>query len=254
MHNTIFIGVLDRTTNEYYVAACKPPVLIGRGDDLGNQILTDPKYSTVSRLHGVIEQASYGFTYTDRSKRGSRVGGLLLRGSRSALGNGVEIQIENYTLSIVEASPLIVVHTDPALLELNRALLLPGRGLGIKRGGTGLTLADLNRWTEWGDVMLAHLEMAGEGASLVLERPELQASSKINKAPLQSTKVAFRGGDVIEIDRQRFEIHEPGANQLVCSNAACNLINPFQHEANCRWCGWHLGSTAPVSRYVEGLG
>lgn len=99
MQNTIHIGVLDRSTNEYFVATCTLPVLIGRRRDAGNQIVLDDQ--RVSRIHGVIEEQPHGQVYIDCSTRGSRVGGRNVNGSQIDIGLGIEIEIEIYTLSIV---------------------------------------------------------------------------------------------------------------------------------------------------------
>ena len=252
MHDKLLIGVLDRTTNDYYVTACTAPIQIGKQHDVGNQILLDPKYQGVSRVHGVIEQGAHGYVYADKSKNGSQVSGILIRNSRSALGRGFEIRVENYTLSEVELAPMVVLQSDAQSKVVGQMELLPGRGIGLKYSRQGMRLSNLNHWTEWSDFPMAHFEMDGGNAFLVFSDEKAIGEARINKARPSGLRHPIHASDVAEISNQRFEIHNPDEPSLVCGNAACNLLNPHTYEANCKWCGHHLGATSRETRVIVG--
>ena len=78
-----------------------------------------------------------------------------MRDAKVALSPRFDIEIGDYHVRPVEASPLTILTTEAALLELQRMDLLPGRGVGIVLRGSTLAIADLNRWTEW-DKQLAY--------------------------------------------------------------------------------------------------
>ena len=131
MQEKLYLGVKNHATGDYFVAACSLPAQIGKQHDVNNQVLLDPKYRTISRIHGMIERTTRGFVYTDSSANGSRVGGLVVRDSRVALSSSFQIEIENYTISRVETHPFVVLSTNAELKELQSLELLPGRGFGL---------------------------------------------------------------------------------------------------------------------------
>lgn len=131
MQEKIYLGVKNHATGDYYVVACTVPVQIGKQHDVNNQILLDPRYRTISRVHGMIEKTSRGYIYSDSSANGSRVGGLVVRDSKVALSPSFQIDIENYSITKVEAHPFIILSTTPDLLQIQSVELLPGRGYGI---------------------------------------------------------------------------------------------------------------------------
>jgi hypothetical protein len=255
MNEKIYLGVLEENSKTYYVVACTLPVQIGKLHTEENQILLDPIYDRVSRVHGVIESVQgRGFFYLDRSSNGTRVDQLVLRNARTALSPGFELRIENYLITHLQQTPLLVVHTDRKLAVLSKRELLPGRGLGIKHDSEGCRLADLNRWTEWREPALARIELFGKQATLSLADGAAPAkrNSKValfvNKSPVRGEGRDLQPTDVVEIDNDRFEILQPGQHHVICGNAACQLVNPPGYEANCKWCGFYLASTGGTTR------
>ena len=117
MDEKIYLGVLEENSKTYYVVACKLPAQIGKLHTEENQILLDPVYDRVSRVHGVIESVpGRGYFYLDRSSNGTRVGELVLRNARTALSPGFELRIGNYIITHIQQAPLLVVHTDRKLV------------------------------------------------------------------------------------------------------------------------------------------
>ena len=131
MQEKVYLGIKNHDTGDYYVTACTLPAQIGRQHDMRNQVLLDPQYRTISRIHGMIERTSRGFVYTDSSTSGSRVGGLVVRDSRVALAPTFHIEIENYTISRVDMTPFVIYATTDKLVEVQALEVLPGRGVGI---------------------------------------------------------------------------------------------------------------------------
>ena len=254
MHNHIYLEIFDDTAKTTYVVSCKLPVQIGKQAIDDNQVLLDPVYDRISRVHGAIEHvAGRGYFYLDRSTNGSRVGGLLLRNARQSLAPGFEIQIENYRLrKVQQPTPLVLAHTNALLAALGQRELLPGRGIGVKHDAEGCRLCDLNRWTEWHEPTMVSIEIRAGGARLVVADKRKAQRVQINKFEVKEATRDLKAGDVLEIDRERFVLLTPDEKHIVCGNAACHLINPYHFEANCKWCGFHLGATGGGSFVIEG--
>ncbi len=265
MQEKVYLGIRNNDTGEYFVSACSLPAQIGRQHDVKNQVLLDPKYRTVSRIHGMIERTSRGFVYTDSSTSGSRIAGLIVRDSRIALPPSFEIEIENYTMTRVEMAPLVVLATNAGLAELQTLEILPGRGLGVAevrevkrrhpqrvslvadRGGTH-ELIDLNRWTEWDIPTVGRFEFGEPNPIWVM--PGDTASAKRNKSALALARTPLASLDVIEVGAMRFELLHPHESRIVCGYDRCHLLNPPPIEANCRFCGRHLANAGGFSRIL----
>jgi hypothetical protein len=269
MNERLFLGIKNHDTGDYYVTGCTLPAQIGRQHDMRNQVLLDPQYRTVSRIHGMIERTSRGYVYTDSSTSGSRVGGLVVRDSRVALPPSFEIDIENYTISRVELVPFTILSTTDKLAEVQRFEILPGRGIGIaeldaiaKRypdrrpaaadvPGATLELLDLNRWTNWDIETAGRLEF-GDGHPVWVAAERSRLAVKRNKSPIPAgqSRTPLVALDVLEIGNMRFEMlhsHEP---RVVCGYERCHLLNPPPLEANCRFCGRHLANAGGFSRLL----
>jgi hypothetical protein len=248
MQEKIYLGVRNHDTGEYFVAACTLPAQIGRQHDVENQVLLDPKYRSVSRIHGMIERTQRGFVYTDSSARGSRVSGLVVRDSRVALQPLFKIDIENFTIERVELLPFIVLATDGQLNELGRMDLVPGRGLGVLNPDGTPILADLNRWTEWDKPQLCRFETGDQTPLLIRETDDVAITR--NKSLVKQSQVPLASLDVVEIGDFRFEILHPREHRIVCGYERCHLLNPPPIEANCRFCGRHLANAGGFSRVL----
>lgn len=249
MQEKIYLGVRNRSTGEYYVTACSLPAQIGRQSEVDNQVLLDWHDRRISRVHGRIERTSRGFVYSDSSKHGSRIGGLEIRDSRVALSNSFQIDIENYTISRVEMTPFIIVHTDERLIQLQQFEVLPGRGLGLVEATGGLHLADLNRWTEWGKRTIGRFEVTDE--LIVWVRSENAGTDATkNKGSIRQSRTLLASLDVIEVEGHRFEVLHPSEGRIVCGNNACHLLNPPPLAGNCRYCGRDLAGSGGFSRVL----
>ena len=255
MNEKIYLGILEEGSKTYYVVSCTLPVQIGKLHTEENQVLLDPVFDRVSRVHGVIETVpGRGMFYLDRSSNGTRVGELVLRNARTALSPGFELRIENYAITHIQQTPLVVVHTDRKLNIQARRELLPGRGLGIKHDAEGCRLADLNRWTEWREPAVARIELQGKQPTLVVPEDRNPGAANVklvvNKSPVRNGSRELHATDVVEIDNERFEILKPGHHHVICGNSVCQLVNPPGFEANCKWCGFYLASTGGTTRTV----
>ena len=268
MHEHIYLGIRNHDTGDYYVAACTLPAQIGRQHDMRNQVLLDPRYRTISRIHGMIERTSRGYVYTDSSTSGSRIGGLVVRDSRVALQPNFEIEIENYTISRVEMTPFVIVSTTAKLDEVQRLDILPGRGIGVaeltaitqrypdrrpmvQTPGATLELLDLNRWTNWEIDTVGRFETIDNHPVWVMaERPRVSVRRNKSAIPKTHERTQLAALDVIEIGPMRFEILHPHEPRVVCGYERCHLLNPPPLEANCRFCGRHLANAGGFSRIL----
>jgi hypothetical protein len=233
-----------------------------------NQVLLDPRYRTISRIHGIIERTSRGFVYTDSSTSGSRVGGLVVRASRVALPLNFEIEIENYTIARVDISPLVILSTTAKLDEVQRFDLLPGRGIGVAeidailrrypdrrpavpKSGVTLELLDLNRWTDWEIDTVGRFELT-DNRPVWVSSDRARITPRRNKSPVPKAqeRTQLAALDVIELGPMRFEVLHPQEPRVVCGYERCHLLNPPPLEANCRFCGRHLANAGGFSRLL----
>lgn len=271
MQDKLYLGIKNHDTGDYYVAACSLPAQIGRQHDMHNQVLLDPKYRSISRIHGMIERTPRGFVYTDNSTSGSRVGGLVVRDSRVALPPAFHIEIENYTISRVDVSPIVIFATTDRLVDVQSLEVLAGRGVGVaeiehvaaarKRlpthdrvvdvPGATLALVDLNRWTEWEIPTSGRFELSDKTVVWVGARSS-RLPVKRNKAPVSAAqdRTPLAVLDVIEVGTMRFEVLHPHEPRVVCGYDHCHLLNPPPLEENCRFCGRHLANAGGFSRIV----
>ncbi len=271
MQEKVYLGIKNHDTGDYYVTACTLPAQIGRQHDMRNQVLLDPQYRTISRIHGMIERTSRGFVYTDSSTSGSRVGGLVVRDSRVALAPTFHIDIENYTISRVDMTPFVIYATTDKLVEVEALEVLPGRGVGIatldevaearKRYPTRkasaniakatLELIDLNRWTEWDIKTIGRFE-ATDGNPVWVSGGGTRPTVRRNKSPIppDQERTPLSALDVLEISGMRFEVLHVHERGVVCGYDRCNLLNPPPLEANCRFCGRHLANAGGFSRIL----
>ena len=268
MDEKVYLGIRNHDTGDYYVAGCTLPTQIGRQHDMDNQILLDPKYRTISRIHGKIERTSRGFVYTDSSTSGSRVGGLVVRDSRVALAQNFEIEIENYTVSRVELTPFVILSTNDQLDEVQRLEVLPGRGVGIatldairkrypdrkpasSKPGMAYELIDLNRWTNWDIASVGRFELTDQ-VPVWVSAGQSGVAVRRNKSPIPPTqaRTPLAALDVIEFGAMRFEVLHPHEPRVVCGYERCHLLNPPPLEANCRFCGRHLANAGGFSRIL----
>lgn len=268
MQEKVYLGVKNHDTGDYYVVACTLPAQIGRQHDMSNQVLLDPQYRTISRIHGMIERTSRGFVYTDSSTSGSRVGGLVVRDSRVALSPNFQIDIENYTLTRVDITPFVVLSTTDKLTEVQRLEILPGRGIGVAEPaeidrrypgrksladvpGATLELVDLNRWTNW-DIATVGQFAFGDEHPVWVASGKSRLSVRRNKSPVppQTERTPLVALDVLEVGNMRFEVLHPHEPRIVCGYDRCNLLNPPPLEANCRFCGRHLANAGGFSRIL----
>ena len=259
MSAKIYLEVFEETAKVRFVTACTLPARMGKSHLDDNQVLLDPVHERISRIHGVIEQASEpgkGFVYWDRSSNGTRLDGAVIRDTRKRVAAGFELGIDSYRIThLVEASPLVVRQTDARLASRKLHELLPGRGLGIKHDPDGCRLTDLNRWTEWHEPSLVTIAMHGPepkpAPRLVILDKRKAGRVRVNKHEIAGDHRDLLVGDVVEIDTDRFEVVGPGHKHVVCGNAACHLLNPYNFEANCRWCGHHLTGAGGRSLVID---
>ena len=268
MQEKVYLGIKNHDTGDYHVVACTLPAQIGRQDDMRNQVLLDPKYRTISRVHGMIERTPRGFVYTDSSTSGSRSGGIVVRDSRVALSPNFEIEIENYTVSRVDVTPFVVLSTTDKLNEVQRFEVLPGRGIGLADAsaissrhpdrkltvalpGASIEMIDLNRWPNWDIPILGRFELTDQHPVWVVsEQNRYPVKRNKSPAPAGQARTTLAALDVLEVGPMRFEILHPHEPRVVCGYDRCHLLNPPPLEANCRFCGRHLANAGGFSRIL----
>jgi hypothetical protein len=245
MGDTIQVEVIDRLTGERRVEQCRLPLEIGKNPDAENAILLDPKYRTVSRVHGRLEQRGSSLIYVDCSSNGTTVAGRLIKGQDLPLQGGETLQIENYELRLLDANPLQIKHTGPNLLPRTELSLVPGQSLLVIRTDTGIELAEAPGEPE---AAIARLTYDGSRITLELNDPALIDAITVNNGPVSNVNVEARPFDVISIKGDRIELLQPNHEKIVCGNPECHLLNDLPFEENCTWCGYYLAASGSFTR------
>jgi hypothetical protein len=245
MGDTIQIEVLDRLTGERRVEQCRLPLEIGKKPEAEHAILLDPKYQTISRIHGRLERRGATVVYMDCSSNGTRVAGQLLKGGDVVLEGGETLQIENYELRLLDTVVLQIKHTGPNLLSRKELSLEPGQSLLVKRADTGIELAE---GADAGGDAIGRLTYDGSGITLELRDPALVGAVTVNNGPVRNVRVEARPFDVIGIMGDRLELLQPDHQKIVCGNPECHLLNDLPFEENCTWCGYYLAASGSFTR------
>ncbi len=249
MSKRIFIEVKDNLTKERFVSACNLPVQIGKKPNVGNTILLDAKYRTISRIHGFIKEDTKGFVYYDQSANGSYVNEHFVHNQKVRFDKDDLLKIENYHIRLIKADPLTIFQTDQRLSKISEKHLLPGKGFAIRQDGDKIQLVDLNLYSGDDRRDIVRLYMRDDKIHCEVN-PSYKSEIILNKSPQSKGKIVLNPFDVLEIDKFRFEILRPGEPKLVCGNTTCHLLNPLSYEENCRWCGRHLTAAGGQTRII----
>lgn len=246
MGDRVQVEVIDRLTGERRVENCPLPLEIGKKPQAQNHIQLDPRYTTVSRIHGRLEQRGPDLVYVDCSSNGTIVGGKHLKGTEVALTGDEVIQIENYELRLIKAVQLLVKHTGPNLRPRSEFSLEPGESLLIRNTDSSIALMEpVGPET---DGVAARLSFDGAAIILEIDDPALAAEVKRNNSPITGTRVEARVFDVLSIRGDRLELLQPNHQKIVCGNPECHLLNDLPYEENCVWCGYYLAASGSFTR------
>ena len=256
MSRVISLEVLDRLTGERRIERCGLPVEVGKQPEGEHRVTLAPHYHTVSRRHGRLEDEGGRLIYVDSSSNGSTIGGLLLKGGRRHLAKGDAIQIENYTIRVIEAAPLRIKHTTALLADLGDLTLSPGEVVDIAATPAGLRMmvAPVGQAAGQGDVAdssqtpAARFTIGESGVAVEVLDPALVTTLSVNRARPPGATHQARLKDVVGLGADRFEILQPDMPKIVCGNAACHLLNDLPFEENCTWCGFYLAASGSFTR------
>lgn len=245
MEDRVQVEVVDRLTGERRVESCPLPLEIGKKPQAENHILLDPRYTTISRIHGRLEKRDGGLVYVDCSSNGTRAGGKLLKGAEVTLTGDETIQIENYELRIIKSASLMVKQTGPNLQPRAEVTLEPGQSLAIKSKDRGIELVEGGADQEGVIGRLTY-----DGAAIVLELDDAAGLSQVtrNNGPVSSPRIEARMFDVLAIRGDRLELLQPDHQKIVCGNPECHLLNDLPYEENCVWCGYYLAASGSFTR------
>lgn len=246
MGGSIQIEVVDRLTGERRVEDCRLPLEIGKKPEAANHIQLDPKYRTVSRVHGRLEQRDNGLVYVDCSSNGTTIAGRLLKGEERALKGGETLKIENYDLYILDSAPLLVKHTAPTMVPRGEFALPPGKLMHLSVDADGVHLAEAE--TEGEGQVAAILSFDGSHVILDIQDADLVEAVTLNNGPVTGMHVEARPFDVIGVRGDRLELLKPDHDKIVCGNPDCHLLNDLPYEENCTWCGYYLAASGSFTR------
>jgi FHA domain len=246
MGRKVHIEVFDRLTGERNVAEYELPIEIGKQPTTTEAITLDPKYQTISRIHGLIEERGQDIVYTDCSSNGTTIAGLVIKGAPHRLERSDIIGIENYNLRLVELVPIVVKHTGPALEDISHIHLVPGQSMLLTRNEGSLNLM-IGEDAGDGEIV-ARGKSDSTGIAFEVLDEQLLATFSVNKALVHSAKANTKLFDVVSIGGDRFELLTHGHEKIICGNPDCNLLNDLPFEENCIWCGYYLAAAGGFTR------
>lgn len=251
MGQRVYIEVFDRITGEKYIAHGVLPLQIGKKPESENHICLDPKYETISRVHGLLKAEDDHLLFIDQSSNGTLVNGVFLRDSASRVSKKDIIQIENYNLRLVDFAPFIIKHTLPDLSEVSELAITAGLEAEIALVEGGMKLR--NPVQTMPEESTKILRIWFEEQNIYCEQTQSSSDNIVilNKAVVPEGAFKVNPFDVLEIDGQRFEFLTPDEPKIVCGNVSCHLLNELDFEENCKWCGYHLAGAGGLTRVAR---
>lgn len=240
----------------------KLPMTFGRMAQSSVRLGHSPPDKTISRVHAQLEAGKDRLKLTDSSSNGTLYKGRLMKNGESvALADDDSFQVREYLIKVTRAKHDPTVRTTLEAHVFVRGLpsespipigemmaLCVKTAKGIRFDQAPAT-ADLNiqdiavRYRLQGEELFAGLCSIHDVAYL-LTSPDQQAVSIMrNRAPVTDSRTIVKNHDVIHFDDTiRIDLHAPGEHSLMCSNPKCELLNPYNPNINCRFCGFHLVS------------
>jgi FHA domain-containing protein len=238
----------------------KLPVTFGRMAQSSVQLGQSPADKTISRIHAQIDAKGGRLTLTDRSANGTLFHGrLLTNGEVVDLGEKDSFEIRGYKIQVSRAKrdPSAVTVLEGHIYARGRLAGKPiqlGEMMAMSvraRGGIRFELVPTTGEPNLQDITVRYRLDGEELLAAMIGRPQgsllfvmpvsgQPAEIKLNRKPVKGNKISIQARDVIEINDIRIELHAPGERSLVCTNRACELLNPYNLHVNCRFCGFKL--------------
>jgi hypothetical protein len=259
-----FVEVTASRKGKRISSGCyKLPFTVGRGEHNAVRIGHDPQDKTISRTHAVIQREGDCLRLIDKSSNGT-----IYRGVRMRQGNSVDLQeIDHFEIfefkiaisrskhnpcipTIFEAHVLVDEYLKGKPFLIGEMLLLcfktrngyrfdhiPARA-NFETILSGHRIADEHAFA----AVVGYQGMGRLLTRAINERPPIL----INKEPVRDLSVGLYPLDVVEIENIRIELFARGGSGLKCSNPTCQLLNPYDLTANCRFCS--VGLVGAVTR------
>jgi FHA domain-containing protein len=235
----------------------KLPFMIGRAAGQ-NSIRVGESDKSISGTHARVEAAGSVLRLTDLSLNGTTYRDRRLnRGEAVELHDGEAFGVRDYLVRVKRAksNPNIPTVFDAQIYENGVPRILQPIGemflLFVRtRKGVWFDPIPASKNTDF-DLIVGTHKLAGElpfavlaagrgGGILLLQRAEKLPNVLLNRRPLASAETPLSPLDVIQVGDARIELLVAGERSLKCSNASCELLNPYDHRGFCRFCGFRL--------------
>jgi hypothetical protein len=257
-----FVDVLvTRDGKKIAAGRYKLPVTFGRMAQssvrLGHSPPDDPD-KTISRVHAQIEAGNGRLQLTDCSSNGTLYKGRLMKnGETVPLADDDSFNVRDYLIKVTRAKhdpnarTTLEAHffvrdlpsdSPIAIGEMMVFCVKTAKGIRFDQAPatSDLNIQDIAvRYRLQGDEFFAAIYSIRDVAYLEVEHEAPVAITR-NKGPVTSEQVILKPHDVIQFGDVRIDLHAPGEKSLICTNAACRLLNPYNNTVNCRFCGFHL--------------
>ena len=227
------------------------PVTIGRSSECTIRV-ADPD-GRISRFHATLTERVGALGLADTSLNGTQYRGRTLNKAEATIENVDEFTVQRYRVEVrrvqaAAAEPVIfhaVVHSRSreltyAIGPTSLVLLLEDQ-----RGQVALVrpkepAAILAAYAAEGREALAVIA-AKDGFGIITTTPAaLKRGLLINRGAPRGDTERLRVLDVVSIGHLRIEILEKDQRALKCKNHECELLNPYEADENCRFCGHRL--------------
>jgi hypothetical protein len=239
----------------------KLPVTFGRMAQSSVRLGYSPPDKTVSRVHAQVEAGKGQLRLTDCSANGTVYQGRLMKNGESvSLSDDDSFQVREYLVKVTRAKHDPSVRTALEAHVFVRGLpsespipigemmaLCVKTAKGIRFDQAPAT-PDLNiqdiavRYRLQGEELFAGLCSIHDVAYLLAAQDQKAVSITRNRGPVTESRTVVKAHDVVHFDDIRIDLHAPGEHSLMCSNPKCELLNPYNPNVNCRFCGFHLVS------------
>ena len=226
------------------------PVTIGRSSQCDIEVANPD--GRISRVHATLSERGGALVLADTSLNGTRYHGRILKNAEATIENVDEFFVQHYRVEVrrvaVAAEPpafYAVVHSRSreltyAVGPTSVALLLKEQRPQFELVRPKEPAAILAAYAAEGREALAIIAVK-DGFGIIATTPAAKTRGLlINRGAPSGDIERLRVLDVVSIGHLRIEILEKDQRALKCKNQQCELLNPYEADENCRFCGHRL--------------
>lgn len=189
----------------------------------------------ISRHHASIHMRKNAFYLEDKSQNGIIFKGKKFRQSEKVIREGERFRIGPYECWIEFVNVLLLRWLD---VEQNEQIHFLEEEKALVIGSNDV--CDLIFPSKYMPNLCAKIEYTLNGFTLEnINNQYLILLNKTNEI-VPAEVQAIQAGDVLKMGVYYFQVLPSNRPMLQCGNSDCQLLNEYETEKECRWCGFHL--------------